>query len=221
MNEWFGIQFYTESQDAMEQFIHEYVLDAIERLSELDFCESISFAPAPHPDTGARTVVNLGGKADVEALIEHERDRWETFVDEGLVTDWEHSMSWSQREREQLVGKQASVLSGHLAQLSAEISKLAYDRFEEIDTFPEAVETFPEEESQTGPTGWWGVLHNTTVQLNYNLDEELAAYRYGIEHTLRNFAEYEGTDAAEERLDELIEDFEELQNEVTEGRLET
>jgi hypothetical protein len=64
-------------------------------------------------------------------------------------------------------------------------------------------------------------LHALTVQLNYSLAEELDAYRYGIEHTLRNVAEFEGEAEAEARLDDLIDVLEAMRNSVKEGRLDT
>lgn len=56
------------------------------------------------------------------------------------------------------------------------------------------------------------------MQLNYDLDEELETYPYGIEHTLRNFGEYKGEDAVDERVDELITDLERMREEAKEGR---
>jgi hypothetical protein len=66
-----------------------------------------------------------------------------------------------------------------------------------------------------------GGVTRLTVQLNYSLAEELDAYRYGIEHPLRNVAELEGEGEAEARLDDLIGAPEAMRNSVREGRFDT
>lgn len=221
MSQWFMIQFTTETPDAAEQFIHDYVLDAIDRVSELEACETISFAPSMNPETGDRSAVIFGGTGDPDEVINYEGERWDSHVEDGVITQWEQTMLWDEDEMSEMLGEKGAALSLHLSELSAKMAKLAFEKFDELDTVPAAVDTHPDENPVAGPSGWWQVLHTTTVQLNYSLDDELDAYRYGIEHTLRNFAEYEGAAAAEKRVDELLVELERMREEVKEGRRET
>lgn len=212
----FSIRFDMNSPDAREQFIEEYALEAIDRLTEFEDCNSLMFVPGIDQETGERSGMSLSGAGDLDALIDYERDRWDTLVEEDVVVEWERELVMGEEEIAESVPQEVAEWHGQLEQLSSEMFKIAYGRFDDLDKVPGAAETFSEYEDTQ--LGWWVILHNLTVQMGYDLTEELDVYTHGVEHTLRNFAEYEGEDAAEERIDALIAELEGMREDVKEGR---
>lgn len=219
MSEYVSVCCSTESPEAAETFIEEYALDATDRLLDLDACESFMFAPSPNPRTFDRSAVNLMLEGDAEVLLDHERGRWEALVEDGLATDVEVRGVMDAASMEERLGEDGAALKSSVNRLSVRMAKLAYEEFDDFGRFPSAIETFEQEQSQSGPIGWWLVLHHITVQLNYSLEEELDAFTYGIEHTIRNVAEFEGQEAAEDRIDELVATLESKREELKDGRL--
>ena len=233
----------TDGPTAASRFIHEYVLDAVDRVGGMDACDSFNFVPS-QPVEGDRTAgiqvpppgheVYLTIRGDTEEIIAAEREHWDGLVDEGVIADWEVQ---TETDREELVaelGEERTALLAAQSDLSARMAALAYETYAEVGTVPAPVETFPkvgsgddepdetgDDEREAAPFGWWGVLHTVTVQLNYGLEEELEAYTYCIEHGLRNLAEFEGPEAATERLDELVTDLEGKREAIAEGRHDT
>lgn len=218
MADTFQVVVFAETPDDADRFIREYVLEAIDRLRELDACQRVWFVPGSDPETGERSVVAMTIEGDPDTIIDHEEDRWNSFVGDGLITRWEHEKKRYEEDPAERLGEKTAEWIPILNQLEAEMAKLAYETFEEHGTVPGAIDLYPEQDGEQ-QLGWWSVLHTVTYQLNYSLDEELDAYRYGIEHTLRNFAEFEGEDEAEARLDELINTLEAKREEIKEGRL--
>lgn len=224
-----SLQFSTGSQENAERFIDEYVLDALDRVPEMDACDLFTFVPS-QPASGDRTAglqvpppdhpIILTIRGETDEIIDAERNRWDSLAEEGVVTEWEEKKSTDSEEMVEELGEQRATLLAHSSNLSAQMAKLAYEEFDDLGTVPAAVETYPDEKSDVAPFGWWSVLHTVTVQLNYSLVEELDAYRYGIEHVLRNVAEFEGEDEAEAQLDDLIDALEAMREEVKEGRLD-
>jgi hypothetical protein len=206
-------RFELDGADALEDFIREYVLNAITRVQDYESSEHFSFAPA---GTDGRDAVIIVIEGDPETVIEKERPYFDPYLDRGLLNDWELVQELTAEDFAAMLGDQSAPLNQRLGDLSAEMAKLAYEEFE---SFPAAVDTYPDEDAGAGPIGWWVILHNLTVQANYDLDEEIDAYRYGIEHTLRNFGEYHGADAVDRRIDELQQSLEEMREEVKNGRL--
>lgn len=200
--------------DAVEPFVREYLLDALDRIEGYDEAEHVSFAPGRDPETGDRSVVVLQVRGEPESVLEREESRLAAHRESGLVEDWEQSMATTTEEIEAMQGPRTTALAQTMAGLSAEMARLAYETFDE---FPEAVDTVPDEDAPE-PVGWWVLVHTLTVQANYSLQEELRTYEFGIEHTLRNIAEYEGEAAADDRLDALLASLEETRDRVKEGR---
>lgn len=215
------VGFETDSPADAKQFVHEYVLDALGRVRALDACDAVSFAFARHPETGERRGVVFTVYGDVETIAEQERPQWEQYQETGLVTDWEREMEDDYEGMVETLGEGPAELHPELSDLTGEMAELALERFDDLGYTPAAVDTYPEADCDAGPIGWWNVLHSLTLQLNYSYREEIDAYTYGIEHTLRNIAEHEDPETAEETLDELIAEIEGMREEVTDGRLFT
>ncbi|GAA1346002.1 hypothetical protein GCM10009647_090540 [Streptomyces sanglieri] len=221
MAAWNAFRFTTSAREDAEEFVAEYVLDALERIETLDSCESATFAYGFHPETGERSVVTVAFLGDADPVLEAEKSNWQEYEADGRLVEWEQVMVMEKAEMESIMGKHTASLWPQLAALSADMAQVAHDRFEPLDRKPAAVDTYPDDDSDIGPIGWWAVLHTVTVQLNYTLDEEMDAYLYGIEHTLRNIAEFQGEETADARLDEIEDELERMRDDVKEGRLFT
>lgn len=220
MPETVRVRFRTEREVGVERLVREYVLDATKRLRELDACSHVSFAPAAHPETDDRRAVDLLVTGDADAVAEQERDRWEAVGDEDYVEGWNQEVVMDAEETDEGADSPKRDVGAALTGLSTRVAGLAYDAFDDLDARPGAVETFPEDDGP-GSVGWWVFLHVLTVQMNYTLDEELDAYAHGIEHTLRNIGEYDGADAVDERVDDLVDTLESQREAFKDGRLDT
>lgn len=198
--------------------VHEYVLDAIDRLPETDACTGLSFAFDDHPETGESSVVALVLEGDAADIVENERDRWDSLAERGLIETWERAAVFDRDELGEETSEAYLELAATISQLSARMSQVAY---ETLDTRLDPVDAVPEAGDDEPPIGWWSLLHHLTNQQNYSPEEELRAYEYGIEHALRNIAEREGAETAEERLDGLLETLDSKRDELLEGRLDS
>lgn len=138
-----------ESPGAVDEFVREYVLDAIDRTDDWDDCEFITFAPARNPETGDRRSVVVGYAGDPEAVFEREKDRLTVHQEDGVVEGWEKSHEFTREEMAEMMGEQSAPLQNRMAELSGSMAKLAYEAFEE---FPAAVDEFPDE-AGVGPVG--------------------------------------------------------------------
>jgi|GEM_PF-2540208 len=210
------VHFLTESEKDAEEFIREYVLDAIDRTEDIEGCEGIGLAvnEPPNPDGGSAGMSIWG---DFNQVIEQERKHWKSYQERGVISGWEsHSV-----EQEQLatkIGEQGVSLGSRLSPLVGRIAKLVYEEFGPEEPFPEPVDTYPED---TGlyPVGWGYVLHNVTFAgLGYTAEDELDMYLFTIEESLRIFAERNDEDAVDDKIDELVESIEAMRPEIKEGR---
>lgn len=217
MLELFTVRIRTESPSAAERFVREYVIERFDDIRASEHCERFTFYFTRDPETEDRSLILLSFAGDRAAILEQEGPRWDSLQADGKLNEWEAGEAVGPEKPKEVAGEKGWSLGKRLNQLEGQIAKLAYEEFE---TFPEPVDTYPDEESD-GPIGFWDVPHTVMVQLNYSLEEELAVYEYGIEHTLRNIAEYEGPDDAEARLDEVIDELEAKREAIREGRLDS
>jgi len=84
------IQFSIENEAAAERFVREYLLEAVDRASEIEGCAGITFGlnEPPNPDGGA---IGVGVLGEADPFIEQEKSLWEQYRDGGFLTDWEVS----------------------------------------------------------------------------------------------------------------------------------
>lgn len=207
-----------ENEGTADRVVREYLVDGIDRLPDADFCDGVSFAFDDHPETGESSVVALVLEGNASTLVAEERSQWDALVEEGYIEEWEQAAVFDHDELDDELSEEYLELSSRISQLSAEMAGLVYEMF---DTRPAPVDTVPDEDEGVPPVGWWSLLHHLTNQQNYSLEAELRAYEYGIEHTLRNIAEYEGETAAAERLDRHLESLESKREELCKGRIDT
>lgn len=205
-----------ESNAAAEKFVREYVVDAYDRLPEIEGCEGFKYLyqrNLEEPDERRYVLLKIYG--DGETIIEQERARWDSYVDKGMLIEWERGETMADGEMAEEFGEEIADLAERLNMLETRFAILA---LKEFDDLPAPVDAFPEKD--TPPLGWWGVPHTVMYLLNYDLEDELNVYTYGIEHTLRNFAEFDSPERAEAELDALIDHLEDQREVVTEGRLD-
>lgn len=213
MAEILPIAFQTTGANQDRRLIQEYILDLLDRIETVNWCERVGYAPTGQaPTEGGRVILAFVG--DEERIRQNESDRWNELVEEGYAKEWERDEQFSREMMEKVVGEQGTELHLRQLHLASKMSVLAYEEFDDV---PAPVDEYPEDEAPT-PVGWWEVLHDLTVQMGYTLDDELSAYTKGIDHTLKNIAEYESPQRAEEEVDELIQELEDMRQEVTEGR---
>jgi hypothetical protein len=210
-----SVVFLTETEEGVDQFIREYVLDAIDRVDELGICEGISFDRDEqlNPDGGS---VVLMVASDFEVFVEHERDRWEEFSEADVIDDWK-TKQITKEQIESRFGERGSKLARRLLPLSGQMGKLAYEEFDD-EHIPPANEAYPEEESAMS-VGWWFVPHHMTVgNLGYSPRQEIRMQRSMFDENLRLIAEREGAEAVDAEIDDFIDALEEMREDVKEGR---
>ena len=213
MSELLYISFQTGGSAEDRQLIEEYVLDLVERAPEMDGCERVGYARSGQaPIDGGQVSILFDGSP--EQVIDTEADHWDELVAAGFAEEWTRNDERNLDQMEEILGEQGAQL--HLRQIdfTAKLSPLV---FEAYNLRPDPVDEFPEEDAPT-PIGWWGVLHNLTVQMGYPLTDEIAAYTQGTRHTLKNIAQYSGPEQAEDELDQVIDELEGMREEIREGR---
>lgn len=208
----------TEDNDAVETLLREYAADAVHRLDDDPACERFSFVVMGHPEKPLdRRYVGLLFEGDVESVVDQERERWAALAEnDGPVVDWERVETIEDEGEESPLEDREVALAARLNDVETRISAMLLEEFEEL---PAPVDTYPE--ASPYPVGFWGVPHTVMHQVNYDLEDELEVYLYGIEHTLRNFAEHDSPERADDVLDDLIQRLEAKREPVKDGRLDS
>jgi hypothetical protein len=210
-----SIAFLAETEDDAEQFVREYVLDAVDRAPEVDGCEGVAFSlnEAPNPKGEGSVGMTVLGESD--AFLENEEPKWREYQDAGVVQEW----NVQRRSREQFraaFGENGGEITERLMPLAERMAAVVYDEFDNLDDLPEAVDTFPEESLNVG--GWVVPHHIAYASLDYSAAEEISMHKAGIEEDLKLLAEYEGEETVDEQLDSLLADLEAMREEVKKGR---
>jgi hypothetical protein len=210
-----NVLFETPDRAMAETFVEEYVLDLIERVEKMEICDGVMFAVNGGAVPSGSAVL-LAVMSDTDVLVGRERERWESLHDDGVIDGWERSER-SEAELKQQYGEQGFELAKRLLPLSAKMSKLAYEEFDD-EEFPAAIDTFPDEDGAY-PVGWGLVLHHMAfADLDYTADEEIKMHTKGIEEDLRIIGERDGEQAAQERIDDVIESLESMREKVQHRR---
>lgn len=215
--------FETTGMKADEALIREYVLDAIERLPEQPGCDGIGFHPMgckadfAAMDYDGGVLLRIMGK-DMEPVVEQERDRWDSLIDEALAKSW--NQSEIDQEFTTNLGEHGAELYIHLELLAAQMSKFVYES--DTLTLPvDPVDEYPgeERESRLG-VGWWRLLHLLSLHQNYRFVEEIDAYSQAVRYALHNIARLDEYERAIATTDEVIEDLEAVREELAQIQTE-
>lgn len=210
MREVTRVVFETTGTEADRRVIEEYVLDAINRLSEQQACDRVGFAPQGQL-LGEGGELLLFFEGDSDTILEREREKWDALVEEGLILDWE-STEATERFMD-IFGEQGGELYLRLHHI---VSQMSWVAFEEFETPPAAVDAYPDEETAVS-VGWWVTLHLLTVHQGYTIEAEFDAYVKGVEHALDNITEYNSPRRAVNEIDDLIESLERRRETITDG----
>lgn len=208
------IVFFTESKDAAEQFVREYVIGAVERAPQIGGCEGLSFSlnEASNPDGGSVILGVLGG---ADAFLNAEEPLWDDHKEAGLIQEWNIEQV-APEQQEEMFGEQGAALTQRLMPLAERMASLVYEEFDSLDDLPAAYDTYPKESTNVG---WWVVPHHIAyASLDYSAAEEIQMHKAGIEEDLKLVAEFEGQDAVDSHLDSLLSDLEDMREEVKSGR---
>ena len=157
------VVFETDSVEAEERVLREYVLPAMERLEDAETCEFVFFNRYGHDPSVDGGEVDFYVFGDPEALRESERDRWDELVADGPAEEWwtddapVDSESFDPEKRLRI-------------RLRAAASRMAAEFFAEFeDDRPDALDTF-DSEGEFG-VGATTLLHHLLNQLGYQADD--------------------------------------------------
>lgn len=209
-----NVTFLTDSEDTAEQFVREYLLDAVDRAPDADGCDGLAFSlnEPPNPDGGSIAVTVLG---EADAFLDAEESTWEEYKQAGTLQDWEIDQL-PQEQFEAMFGEQGAELTARLIPLADRMASLVYEEFDSLENLPAVTDAYPDEETNAG---WWVVPHHIAfASLDYSAAEEIQMHKAGIEEDLKIIAEFEGEDAVDEHLDALVADLEDMREDVKQGR---
>lgn len=201
------VAFETAGAAGDERFVREYVLPAMERLPEREWCRDVGFlryGHAPHRD-GGEVRVHLRG--DVQTIVDRESDRWEAAVADGLARDWEVVGPEDDSDK---FGPKGEELTARLQFLASRMSKHVFEELGDEALAP--VDTYPDEGPV--PVGWWSLLHFLADQRALSPDEEIDAYVEGVRNRLWALGQWHGADRADERIDDLHDALEDVREKV-------
>jgi len=201
------VVFDTDGPAADERFVREYVLPAMDRLPDTDGCRDVGFLRYGHAPDADGGEVRLHLRGDVDAVVERESDRWDELVADGLVEGWTDAGPEDDGDK---FGPRGAETIVRLEFLAGHMSKLFLEEFDGETLAP--VDTCPDEGPV--PVGWWSLLHFLANQRGLSAGAEIDAYREGIRNRLWTVALTEGEDAAEQRIDELVDALDGVREEV-------
>lgn len=209
-----NVLFQAEKKADVDRFIREYIVDVSSRAKEIDGCDGVSFDRdiQQPPDGNAVALIVFG---DFETFVESEQELWATHQESGLIETWE-TKPLSDEQLAWKFGEQGTELTKRLMSLGGEMSKLAYEQFDD-EPFPNPTDTFPEDDGVL-PIGWWLVAHHVTVgNLGYTPTDEIEMCLTAMEEDLRIIADRQNADAVDAKLDEIIDALEGMREDVTDG----
>jgi hypothetical protein len=147
MTERTTVAFETDGVEGDERFVREYVLPAMERLPEHEWCQDVGCLRYGHAPNGDGGEVRVHLRGDVETLVERESSRWETLVEDDHVRDREVVGPENDSDKFGPSGEELTVRLQFLA------SRMSRHVFEEFDPDEEVapVDTYPDEgQSRSG-----------------------------------------------------------------------
>lgn len=209
------VAIFTDSEDAAERFVREYILDAVKRAPEFEGCEGLAFSlnEPQNPDGGSIGLSILG---EADAFLRAEEPTWEEYKQDEIIQDWTVKQQLSREQFEAAYGEQGADLATRFMPLAERMATVVYDEFDSLDELPDPADTYPEEPTNAG---WWVVPHHIAyASLDYSAAEEIQMHMAGIEEDLKLIAEFEGQDEVDAQLDSLLSDLEAMRDEVKEGR---
>lgn len=209
--------FQTSGVDADERLIRQYIVPAFRRLGERADVKWLIFNRYGHDPSvdGGEVLFSIFG--DVETVAADERKRWNRLVADGLAEAW-----WTDDTSVEL--EEIDEREYLRFRMRATASRMSVEFFEEFDTFPDSVNEFDDEPSETYTgVGWWMCLHHLINQLGYQRnggEEEIDLLFEELRNRLYGLSSCFGPGRAEQKIDELQESLEALPQAVQRYREE-
>lgn len=205
--------FDTESVEAEERAVREYVVPAMERLGDAEACESVFFNRYGHDPSVDGGEVDLYVFGDPEEIRSRERDRWDELVADGPAEAW-----WTD---DRPVDPDSFDPEKRLRnRLRATAGRMAAEFFAEFeDDRPDALDTF-DSEGEFG-VGAQTLLHHLLNQLGYQADdgaEEIDLCFENVESRLYAMAASTSVERAARKCEELSAELEALPEDLAEFR---
>ena len=185
------VRLFTDGDDADERLVRDYVLPAIDRLTESAACEDVRFSRFGMDPRWERSEVRLAVYGDADAVVERERERWDDLERDGQIRGWE--LAGTPYES---MGEDARELVRHLSVLGSDGAAELYERFDERPA--------PTGEAGGGlGVGWWTALHYLSNAAGYTPEEEVHAHLGAIRDRVLATTEFRDYDAARAIVDDL------------------
>lgn len=207
------VVFETDSVEAEESVLREYVLPAMERLEDAEDCELAFFNRYGHDPSVDGGEVDFYVFGDPEAIRNRERDRWDELVEDGPAEEWwtddapVDSESFDPEKRLQI-------------RLRATASRMAAEFFAEFeDDRPDALDTF-DAEGEFG-VGATTLLHHLLNQLGYQAEageEEIDLCFENVRNRLYALAASTSVERATSKCEALAGELDELPDDLAEFR---
>lgn len=189
------VRFITDSHEADEALIREYLVPSLHRLNTIDGCDGIRFYRFGSDVRRDDGEVRLAIYGDYEAVIDAERNRWDELATEDCIEYWEPDEPPSAMGYPDSVG----AFYQRLDVLTTEMAALYYQA---LDERPAPVDAFPDVELPT-PIGWWVAFHLLMNQLGYSAEEEIKTCFQCIDNRLFALAALEDPDYARDYIADL------------------
>lgn len=202
--------FLTDSEDAAEEFVRDYLSEAVDRAPEIDGCEGFSFdLNEQQTSNGGSVRITVFGDAD--SFLREEEPTWDEYKQAGTIQDWNIDQITHEQFTE-IFGKKGGEQTMQLLPLAERMATLVYEEFDKLEDLPATYDT------ESG-AGWWIVPHHIAfASLDYSAPEEIEMHTAGIEEDLKLIAESKGEAAVDSQLDSLLADLEAMREEVKAGR---
>lgn len=216
------VTFRMADTDAEAAFIRDYLTAAWDRFERLDAFEKGWFWRNGRYGRhgleffeGGRILLMIDGEPD--AVIEAERDRWESMVANGEIESWEterfDEIGYEDARAKAVdnVGEEGAELFMTLKPLLTRTSLELYEALDE--RIPAVAET---SERNLKGIGFWVVFNTLLKQAGYDWYDEIDACTKSTKNRLKSITGFKGEEAAQAKLQETIAELEAFSEELSE-----
>ncbi|MFB6198146.1 MAG: hypothetical protein ABEI52_07760 [Halobacteriaceae archaeon] len=187
------ISFVTDGHDADERLIRDYIVPSLDRLESIDGCRGVRFARFGTDPRWEKSEVKVGIYGDYEAVIEGERDRWDSLEADGLIESWSRDGA--------PFGNSPEAVQEFVGRCYILATKMAAQYYREFDERPAMLDEFPEKSERS--VGLWVMFHVLINQMGYDADAEIDAAMNLIRSRLDALSEFHDHEYAQDRIDKL------------------
>ncbi|WP_117590962.1 hypothetical protein [Haloprofundus halophilus] len=200
------------------RLLRKHVFPAMDRLADSDELDAehriraLRYGADPELPGGE---VRMAIEGEFEAVVDHERDRWNDLRDSSFVDSW--CVEASETDAETIA---ADRFAGDSTDIAAHAPFLATSAAKEwYETFDGPVPAVAADDAAV-PSGWWMFVHLFANLQGADWDDEIDALLVAIENRLRSLESYRGTAKSRERLSEIrarVDEFETMLDDSNPG----